>query len=337
MTTSEVPTVDFSAYASAVVPPRGHPFEPTAEQAALAPMLREALTTHGFVYAAGLLAPEELSAAFAASRQLFDPASDRSRLPRLGTLADNMGYGGVGHEALNARRAPDAKELYHVAAAGLEPGSSLMDGTPEGFAASATRTWHACASAAQRALLAFGVALGLSNPSLFAQSLNKWELCTLRLLHYPEASDAAAPSETDDGTVALACGEHTDFGILTVLLLEDGTEGLEVRRPDGGWIQARGIGGTVLLNTGAMLARWCNDVVMATPHRVVLPSPAPERYSIAFFVDPDAEEMVEPIPEFCGASGSKYAPISAGDLLEQCISASRLGEVSEEARRSLVV
>ena len=42
-----------------------------------------------------------------------------------------------------------------------------------------------------------------------------------------------------------------------------------------------------LRNTGAMLARWCNDHVKATPHRVV--ATHRERYSIAFFCDPDKD------------------------------------------------
>jgi len=41
-------------------------------------------------------------------------------------------------------------------------------------------------------------------------------------------------------------------------------------------------------NTGAMLARWCNEHVKATPHRVVT-FPGRERYSVAFFCDPDKD------------------------------------------------
>ena len=37
-----------------------------------------------------------------------------------------------------------------------------------------------------------------------------------------------------------------------------------------------------------MLARWCNEHVKATPHRVV-PFPGRERYSVAFFCDPDKD------------------------------------------------
>lgn len=47
-----------------------------------------------------------------------------------------------------------------------------------------------------------------------------------------------------------------------------------------------------LRNTGALLARWCNDHVKATPHRVV--ATHRERYSIAFFCDPDKDTPIPP-------------------------------------------
>jgi len=329
-----VPEVDFGAFQAAEVPPPGSSFVPTDAQRAAGRQLREILTTHGFVYATGLLSPDVAAAAFAASRRLFAPSTDRDSLVPLGPET-NMGYGRLGGESLNARRAADQKEAFNVRKAALDDGSPLERGTPAGFLSSAKKCWEACCRAALQALLAFGVALELENPAKFAQSLKVWDLCTLRFLHYP--ASAAPPSDPASATGALPCGEHTDFGAVTLLMLEDGSPGLEARRPEGGWMPAHGKQGTILLNTGAMLSRWCNDAVKATPHRVVwTPN---ERYSIAFFCDPDAEELIEVLPEFAaaGKSEAKYPPITAGGYLRQCLNGTLKGEISEEAKRSLVV
>lgn len=47
------------------------------------------------------------------SKGFFSPSTDRSTLPRL-TPATNVGYGAVGNEALNARRAGDIKEAFNL-------------------------------------------------------------------------------------------------------------------------------------------------------------------------------------------------------------------------------
>ncbi|CAJ1341055.1 unnamed protein product [Effrenium voratum] len=291
------PVVDFSAFAGAQVPPRGEKFVASAEQQAVGAELLEILTSHGFVYAAGLLSSEDIAAAFRGSRELFAEGTDRSRLPRL-TPQTNTGYSAFASEALNMRRERDLKEAFNVRKGSLE----VEDETPAAFRAAATRVWEQCCRGAQQVLLAFGVALQLQNPAAFVQTVNRWDLCTLRFNHYPATSGTA-----EDGA-AIPCGEHTDFGAVTLLLLEDGVPGLEARTSQG-WTPAAGRQGALLLNTGAMLARWCNDRVKATPHRVV--PTCSERFSIAFFCDPDRGELVEVLPEFTQGTKPLYEPILA--------------------------
>mmetsp|Transcript_40466 Transcript_40466/g.114608 ORF Transcript_40466/g.114608 Transcript_40466/m.114608 type:complete len:341 (-) Transcript_40466:56-1078(-) len=334
-----VPVVDFSAFSAAVIPPDGKPFEATPEQVKIAAQLKEVLTTHGFVYAAGLISASDVAEAFSASRQLFDESVDRSRLHQI-SPETNTGYGGIGKESLNARRAPDMKEVFNVRKAHLDPGSTLWTGSPAGFRSSATKAWENCSNAAIRALLGFGVALELKDPATFARRLHSWDLSTLRFLHYPGTCPSNGSLKSGKSDVgqheAVPCGEHTDFGAVTVLLLEDSAPGLQARRPGGGWMDAPGMAGTVLLNTGAMLSRWCNDYVKATPHRVLI-TPA-ERYSIAFFCDPDSDQVIDCLPEFVEAANRpKYPPITAGDYLQQCLNGTMLGQVSDEAKNSLVV
>ena len=330
-----VPVLDFTSFSTAFIPSDEKPFQPTPEQTNLAAKLREVLTTHGFVYAAGLIPPTDIEDAFSASRKLFHESVDKSSLHPL-SPETNTGYGGIGNESLNARRAPDMKEVFNVRKTHLDTESSLWHGTPEGFGTSAVKTWDSCSGAAIRALLAFGVALGLKDPSSFARCVQSWDQSTLRFLHYPKTHVSSDDKSELGDSAAIPCGEHTDFGAVTVLLLEDGAPGLQARNPRGGWMEAPGLAGAVLLNTGAMLSRWCNDAVKATPHRVLL-TPA-ERYSIAFFCDPDKDQVIECLPEFVGPEGTpKYPSITAGEYLQQCLNGTMLGQLSEEAKNSLVV
>jgi hypothetical protein len=77
------------------------------------------------------------------------------------------------------------------------------------------------------------------------------------------------------------------------------------------------------VNIGDCLMRWTNDVYVSTPHRVVNRS-ARERYSIAFFFDPNSDAMVEAIPS-CVREGelARYPAILAAGYLKMRLDASK--------------
>ena len=113
-------------------------------------------------------------------------------------------------------------------------------------------------------------------------------MATLRLLHYP-----AYPV----GTGRIGAGEHTDYGNIT-LLATDNVGGLEVRTRAALGSPRRSMPDAFVVNIGDCLMRWTNDIYVSTPHRVVNRS-GRERYSIAFFFDPNPDALVEAIPS-CG-------------------------------------
>ncbi len=81
-------------------------------------------------------------------------------------------------------------------------------------------------------------------------------------------------------------GEHSDYGSIT-LLFQDDRGGLQVKSPSGRFVDATPIDDTVVINAGDLLARWSNDTIKSTVHRVVEPPLAngdwhPPRYSIAW-------------------------------------------------------
>ena len=71
----------------------------------------------------------------------------------------------------------------------------------------------------------------------------------------------------------------------------------------------------------AVTALCLRYVVTAPPHRVVIATPL-NRYSIAFFYDPDPDALVAAIPSCVGEGGARYPPILAGEHLRMRLDAS---------------
>ena len=184
-----------------------------------------------------------------------------------------------------------------------------------GFRETLLSYYDACAGSARDCIARLRSDLGL-NTDFFDDKFDR-PMATLRLLHYPAPpSAAAAPT---------GAGEHTDYGNLTLLATDD-VGGLEVRTRAGQWIEAPVVPGAFIVNIGDCLMRWTNDVYVSTPHRVVNRS-ARERYSIAFFYDPNPDAMVETIPS-CVREGevARYPPILAADYLTMRLDASKPAE-----------
>jgi isopenicillin N synthase-like dioxygenase len=227
----------------------------------------------------------------------------------------NRGYVGIATESLNRVHA-DLKEAFNI---GLElpasdpevvagkpfRGINLWPQTP-GFRDTALAYFNALWRVGLDLHLAIAADLGL--PSTFFADKFDRPMATLRLLHYPPR----APDQSE----LPGAGEHTDYGSLTILL-NDGVGGLEVRRRDGTWITAPPIPGAFVCNIGDCLMRWSNDTYVSTPHRVTNP-PGRDRYSVAFFLDPNPDALVECLPG-CAAAGlpAKYPPILAADYLTE--------------------
>jgi len=110
-----------------------------------------------------------------------------------------------------------------------------------------------------------------------------------RLFYYP-------PDEMglhDDNTIRWGVGEHTDYGVLT-LLAQDNIGGLQIKLKDGTWIDAPPIQDSFVVNIGDMLSIWTNGLYKATPHRVKNESKR-GRLSAPFFFDPCFDCIIEPV------------------------------------------
>lgn len=77
-------------------------------------------------------------------------------------------------------------------------------------------------------------------------------------------------------------GAHKDSGVLTLLLPEPGTAGLQVLRA-GEWVDVETIPGHFVVNIGELLEAATGGYLVATPHRVLPPAPGTARLSLPYF------------------------------------------------------
>jgi isopenicillin N synthase-like dioxygenase len=313
---SDIPVIDVSGLRSSAL----------ADRRAVAAELGRAARGPGFLYVAnhGIPAPL-LDAAFAAARAFFAlPEPDKLALD-IRRSPHNRGYAGAATEQLDeTAAAPDRKEAFNVGFDLPPDDPELLAGVPfrglnvwpdlPGWRATMLAYFAACMDLGR--VLHRGFALDLGIDEDFFSPLIDRPMATLRMLHYPPR-DAAAPPE------ALGAGTHTDYGNITLLAV-DGVAGLQVRRRDGAWIEAPSIPGALVVNIGDLLMRWTNDIYVSTPHRVR--QPERQRYSLAFFLDPNPDALVEVMPA-CLAPGEvpRYPRVTGADYLRSRLDATYIG------------
>lgn len=282
-------------------------------QQAVAEQLRQACRQRGFFYIRNhgidLALIEET---FAASQRFFDqPMADKLAVDK--TLSPcNRGYEPLRAQTLESGAPPDLKESFYIGAevaaddarvrAGrFNTGPNQWPPTQPGFRPAMERYY--AAAHALGATVVRGLALSLQLPATHFDGYLQDAAATLRLLHYPPQPAHPQPGEK-------GCGEHTDFGGVT-LLLQDDAGGLQVwDAQHRAWIDAPPVPGAFVVNIGDLFARWTNDHYVSTLHRVINRS-GRERYSIPFFFTGNLTHRVECIPT-CLAPGEqpRYAPVT---------------------------
>jgi isopenicillin N synthase-like dioxygenase len=228
----------------------------------------------------------------------------------------NRGYIKLGGEALDPSKPADVKEAFNIGLELAPDDPDLLARKPfralnlwpnvPGFRATMLAYFTQMLELGRVLHRAFALDLG-TDPSYFDDKFKK-PMATLRLLHYPPID-----KPLDEGQ--LGAGEHTDYGNVT-LLATDSSGGLMVRDRSGHWLDAPVIPGAYVCNIGDCLMRWTNDIYVSTPHKVVNP-PGKDRYSIAFFLDPDPDALVACLPTCADATRpAKYVPVSGADFLK---------------------
>ncbi|KAJ5945761.1 hypothetical protein N7454_002600 [Penicillium verhagenii] len=223
--------------------------------------------------------------------------------------------------------APDLKETLEIGREGVEGLPNRwpdhLDEEGKEFKELMLSFFDTCKNVHRQIMCA--IALGMNLPEHFFDEFVNEGDNTLRLLHYPPVKKEVFK----DNPNQVRAGEHSDYGSVT-LLFQDRHGGLQVRSPKGTFVDATPIADTIVVNAGDLLARWSNDTINSTRHRVIQPPiPAgedggadadsyPSRYSIAYFCNPNSNKMIEALPGTYGKEiniDKKYADITAGDYL----------------------
>lgn len=142
----------------------------------------------------------------------------------------------------------------------------------------------ALATVSLRLLQNWAAGLG-ADPHLFDTAFAHAPATLIKLVRYP-----ARPATEVNGDQGV--GAHKDSGVLTLLLLESGSAGLQVEASDGTWIDAPPQEGAFVVNVGEMLEVATGGFLRATKHRVITAPGAPERLSIPYFFSPALDAVI---------------------------------------------
>ena len=306
--TLAVPTVDIAPYLE----------EPTEEnavrRATVAAQLDRACREVGFIQIVGHGVDPQVIADFADALDAFFALDDETKARYRGPAGSNRGYTPPKSASLSMSLGiPPANmmnDFYEAFTVGREardyphvdlPASSY----PENIWPEARRYNEAVTGVSRAVLWAVADALGVGRP--FFEQLIDHSIDTLKMNNYalPEMS-------VDFAEDLIGMGEHTDFGILTVLWA-DRVAGLQILDKEGVWHDVMPDPGAFLLNLGDAMARWTNDQWLSTIHRVNPPiseGRVQRRRSAAFFLDGNYDGVIEPIASFVTDGDELYPPIT---------------------------
>ncbi|MEM6711143.1 MAG: 2-oxoglutarate and iron-dependent oxygenase domain-containing protein [Pseudomonadota bacterium] len=253
-----------------------------------------------------------IDAVFDRADAFFALSLDEKRKVSIDLSPHNRGYAGTGSESLDEKSGQmDQKEAYNMGLDLAADDPRVLRGDPyrgpnmwpdvPGFETALQTYFDAVTALGQNMHRAIALDLGLDE-HFFTGHFDE-SMSTLRVLRYPPAVNAS-PGE-------IGAGAHTDYGSIT-LLMTDGTPGLQVKPRDSEhWIDVPHVDNAFVVNIGDLLMRWTNDTYVSNPHRVQRPTK--ERRSIAYFMDPNPDSLVEKLPTIEGEA--HYRPILAHEYL----------------------
>ncbi|ORW87451.1 oxidoreductase [Mycobacterium sp. IEC1808] len=271
--------------------------------------LREAAHEVGFFYLIGHDVPGELATRLlAAARRLFAlPDADKDAIAMVRS-PHFRGYTRLGGELTRGRvdwreQIDLGPERPPIGGPGkpdylwLQGPNQWPQAVPE--LPGIVGEWDAALSAVARTLLRHWAASLGSAPNAFDAAFADAPATLIKIIRYP--ARAASPQ---------GVGVHRDAGVLTVLLAEPGSRGLQVRPARGGdWVEVPPVEGAFIVNIGELLEVATGGYLRATEHRVHLGAPGEERISVPYFFNPrlDAQIPLLALPEELRALAARAA------------------------------
>ncbi|KAF2670249.1 Clavaminate synthase-like protein [Microthyrium microscopicum] len=270
--------------------------------------LSSACTTHGFFYLTDHgIPPERLKQVLTLTRNFFKTASpaDKERLARqdpdgargFQRLGENVTLGKRdAHEAVDFYREWDESNSSLRPKDGTLGGKNLWPEQPADLKAEMNKYVEEVLKVGSVLVEAMGRALGLDG-----DEANELVRCTdksfwvMRMIGYPPLEDCAE---------GVSCGEHTDYGCVTLLLADETPNALQVLTRSGEWIYANPIPGAYVVNIGDMIERWTNGLWKSTLHRVIHTG-SNYRVSVPFFFEPNFNARIRPLKKCIEKTGGK--------------------------------
>jgi isopenicillin N synthase-like dioxygenase len=267
------------------------------EAAAFRRDLREATHEYGFFYLTGHGIPEALfDGVIGTAREFFDlPDADKLEIENVKSR-HFRGYTRVGGELTQGR--VDWREQIDIGPerAAVEKGDDVapywtLEGPnqwPSALPAlrETVAEWEANMNTVAITLMrAWAESLG-ADPDTFDAAFAHDPSTLIKIVRYPGK---------DDPTPQQGVGAHKDFGVLTLLYVEEGKGGLQVEK-DGEWIDAPPLPYTFVVNIGELLEVATGGYLRATVHRVISPSAGQDRISVPYFYAPALDATIPTIP-----------------------------------------
>jgi len=321
-----IPLIDFSQFL------HGTP----SERKAAAQAILSGFQNAGFIYLKNHSIPlDVVKHTFSRSADFFAQSDELKKSVDWTTPQANRGYSAPGREKVSQlatldevdkvrSAAPDLKESFEIGREGeVDHPNRWPEEKEEGlknFKSDMQSFFGKCKEMHVEVMRAIAVGMGLDE-EFFDRFVDVGDN-TLRLLHYPAVDTNVFKVNPN----AVRAGEHSDYGSIT-LLFQDNRGGLQVKSPTGQFVNATPIEGTIVVNAGDLLARWSNDTIKSTIHRVVEPPQKegethPARYSIAYFCNPNFKDFIEVLPgTYATEQEKKYEGITSGDYLVQRLTA----------------
>ncbi|WP_226816569.1 isopenicillin N synthase family oxygenase [Advenella sp. FME57] len=258
--------------------------------------IRNACRVHGFFYISGHGVESALIQRLDALSRQFFSLDEQEKMRWRMALGGRAwrGYFPLGGELTSGR--PDWKEGLYLGTELADDHPLVQAGTPvhgrnlfpdiPGMRQTILQYMEAVTALGH--ILMRGIALSLALPAdYFERRYTADPLILFRIFNYPTQD---VPEDMD---VHWGVGEHTDYGLLTILL-QDQIGGLQVKTPDG-WVDAAPVPGTFICNIGDMLERMTGGLYRSTAHRVVRNTSGCDRLSFPLFFDPNYFAQMQPI------------------------------------------
>lgn len=330
-----VPTVDISAYVT----------DASAEsKAAVARALDTACRTVGFIQIVGHGVPTAATDGLAQAMDDFFGQDLEAKKRWKRPAKENRGYSPPKSESLSYSLGVDPVTRMNDFFEAFNIGSSEADfpGFTDETGDYAANTWpdtpgfeervSAYFAEARRVAYtlqdAFADALGVDQDVFGAVSDHP--INVLRMNNY-----ALPPGSIELGADLTGMGEHTDYGMVTVLWA-DRVEGLQVLGRDGRWHDVMPTEGALLVNLGDIAARVTNDEWMSTLHRVkppIVDGTIKRRRSAAFFHDWNADAVIRTLPAMLERAEPVYEPVTVAEHVQAKLRGSRAGVKNTAAAR----